>query len=246
MSPRRVFLLAVFGLLFSVLIDVTALAQGSSGGYRIDESFIGPGSNLESQSGGYIIEDGQQSTGSVGSSESDSGSYRVLGGHTTTQDPSLVCALNASQINFGAFSTAVTSTATASFSVKNYTSYGYSVRLIGGTPKMGEYSLSSLSSTAPSELGTEQFGINLVANTSPEVFGAFPQQVPSSDFSSGDSTPNYSTPNNFRYVEGETIASAGESSGQTDYTISYIINISTNTPGGDYSADQVILCTGTY
>jgi len=94
--------------------------------------------------------------------------------------------------------------------------------------------------------GTEQFGMNLVANTSPTTFGANPVQTPDSSFSSGAAASNYDTANNFRYVAGETIAYASESSGLTDYTISYIINAANTTAGGTYSGAQTLVCVGTY
>ena len=238
----------LLAILFGVFVfnDVVAWAQGASTDYRIDESFIGPGSNLESNSAGYTIEAGQQSVGNTGGTTSSSTDYNVLGGHTTTSDPSLTCALNTSTINFGAFSSATTLTANATFSVLNYTTYGYNVTIIGNPPSQGAHNLTGLNPAATSQVGTEQFGINLVANTSPTSFGAFPAQVPDSTFSFGDATANYSTPNTYRYVSGEVIASAPKSSGRTDYTISYIVNVSNNTPGGAYSGNQVILCTGTY
>lgn len=242
----RVFTIFGMVLLMVALRDVVVLAQGNSNNFRIDESFIGPGSNLESNSNNFSVEAGQSSVGGTGAVESASTNFQSQGGPTTTSDPSLTCSLDAASIDFGGFSTAVTLTANATFSVLNYTSYGYTVSIIGNPPSMGDYSLTGLNPASGSETGTEQFGINLVANTEPEVFGAFPVQVPSSDFSSGDASSNYNTPNQYRYVAGESIASAGESSGQTNYTISYIVNVSNNTPGGTYTADQVILCTGTY
>ncbi len=55
-------------LLFGVLVanDVMVLAQGASSWYRIVESYIGPGSTLESGSGNYTIEAGQQSVSNTG------------------------------------------------------------------------------------------------------------------------------------------------------------------------------------
>lgn len=243
---RRAILTFGIVVLCFFVIDVVALAQGVSDDYRIDESFIGPGSNLESNSTNYSTEAGQSAVGSTGAVESASDTFQTQGGSETTDDPRLRCELDAAALNFGAFSIGATSTATATFRVLNYTSYGYNVSIIGDAPKIGDYELTPLTSNAGPAVGQEQFGINLVANTDPVIFGAFPVQVPDSDFSFGDAAPSYASPDNYRYVEGETIASAPKSSGQTNYTISYIVNIATTTPGGTYSGDQVILCTGTY
>jgi hypothetical protein len=246
MTKAQRFSLVIIGILFiSASSDVSVLAQGTSSTYRIDESYMGQGSSLESSSAGYRLEEGHQSTGAITATGSSSSLFSYVAG-ATTQEPTLSCILDTASIDFGNFSTALTSTANATFSVLNYTSYGYNVRLIGGAPKASDYSLSSLSSGDVSRVGVEQFGINLVANTSPANFGSFPEQVLGSEFSSGDATTNYSIPNIYRYVEGESIAAATQSSGRTNYTISYIINVETYTPGGVYTAEQVILCTGTY
>lgn len=153
--------------------------------------------------------------------------------------------MNTSSLNFGSLSTSVATTATATFSVLNYTSYGYVVQIVGNTPSSGGHNLTAMAANAASSPGTEQFGINLVDNSSPNV-GADPAQVPNSSFSYGEAASNYDTANSFRYVNGETIALAPESSGQTDYTISYLVNVATTTAGGTYTGSQTIVCTGTY
>lgn len=223
-----------------------ALAQSSSSSYRIDESFIGPGGALESSSGSYSIDPGQQAVGSPGGvGESESTSHKVQSGNPTTSDPRLSCSVNSGTLNFGALSNSVTVTATAQFSVLNYTAYGYSVTMLGNPPSNGAHTLTGLSSNSASIIGQEQFGINLKDNATPNV-GADPVQVPSGSFSFGVAATNYDTADSFRYVSGESIANAPESSGQTDYTISYIINTAVTTPGGAYAGNQVLLCTGTY
>lgn len=221
-------------------------AQGSSSNYRINESFIGPGGVLDSSSTSYQFQSGQQSVGNTGVGNGSSTNFQTQLGATTTNDPRLECAITSSAINFGNLSTSVAATGTATFRVLNYTAYGYVVNIAGSPPTNSGHALANMSSTGPSVTGTEQFGINLVANTSPTTFGADPVQVPDNTFSFGVAAANYNTANNFRYVSGEAIASGPKSSGQTDYTISYIANVSTTTPGGQYGGNQVIICTGTY
>ncbi len=124
-------------------------------------------------------------------------------------------------------------------------------------PSSGSHTLSPLTTATASTPGTEQFGANLVLNTSPAV-GALPVQNPSSVFSFGTVTggapgPNgtsvtsgYSTQNYFQYNNGDIIAASNQSSGETDYTISYITNISSTTPGGTYTFNQVLIALPTY
>jgi hypothetical protein len=97
-----------------------------------------------------------------------------------------------------------------------------------------------MSSAATSQVGVEQYGINLVANTLPTSFGA----NPISGF--GVAASGYNTLNNYKYVSGDMIASAPKSSAQTNFTISYIVNASTTTAGGTYTGSQTLVCTGTY
>jgi hypothetical protein len=237
----------VLVLLFCVIILHEGFVEaGTSNNFRIDESYFGPGGVLDSGSDSYQFQSGQQSLGNTGGGESASDNYQIHAGSTTTNDPRLSCVLNTSSINFGGLSASAATTATATFSVLNYTSYGYVVSIIGSPPSNGSHTLANMSSTAASSAGTEQFGINLVANTSPTTFGANPAQVPSGTFSFGSAASNYNTANNFRYNSGETIAQATKSSGQTDYTISYVVNAAATTPGGSYSGSQTIVCTGTY
>lgn len=235
-------LAALLATLFAIQVN----AQGTSSNYRIDESYIGPGGTLESSSNNYSVDPGQSSVGNAGGvGESSSTNYGTQSGSTTTSDPRLVCTVNSGSLNLGALSNSVTVSGTATFSVLNYTAYGYNVTMLGGSPTNGSHALNPLSSNAPSTIGTEQFGINLKDNSTPDI-GAEATQVPSGSFSFGTAATNYNLADSFRYVSGETIAQAPKSSGQTDYTISYIINTSTNTPGGSYLGNQTLLCTGTY
>lgn len=233
-------------LCLAVFVPAVRAQSSQSPNYQIDESFIGPGGTLESGSTNYLTAPGGQSIGNTGGAgDSGSANFQAQSGATTTNDPSLACITNTSSVNFGALSSSVVATATATFSVLNYTSFGYVVQTVGTPPSSGSHTLANMASNAASTPGTEQFGINLVDNTSPNI-GADPAQIPSSSFSYGEAANNYDTPDSFRYVQGETIALAPKTSGQTDYTISYIVNIATTTPGGSYTGSQVLVCTGTY
>lgn len=248
---HKYFVGVVAFLAFIISLPALVHAQTSnSTNYQIQESFIGPGGDINSSSPNY---GSYGSIGDIGIGESaDPGppdptaQFRTISGYNTTNDPALTFAVNTTSINFGALSTATATTSTATFSVYNYTSSGYVVQVVGTPPSNAGHTLTAMSSTAASTAGTEQFGINLVANTSPTTFGANPVQVPSGSFSYGAAAANYGTTNLYRYVNGESIATATQSSGQTNFTISYIVNVATSTPGGAYSGAQELVCTGTY
>jgi hypothetical protein len=110
--------------------------------------------------------------------------------------------------------------------------------------------LTGLTSQTASTTSTEQFGINVVANTLPASLSGGvsknPQQVPDATYSFGTAATGYDTANQYKYVKGDTIATSPKSSGTTIYTISYIYNISAVTPAGLYLLSHVLVATSTY
>lgn len=238
------FLTLIGFLLIGYGFSATAFAQSqSSQSYRLEESFIGPGGTVESSSASYKE---SSTAGDIGVGETLSANYKAQAGFNTTDDPRLVMIVNTSSINFGQLSTAVTTTATSTFSVLNYTAHGYAVFTIGAPPSIPGYTLTGVNPTTTSQVGVEQYGINLKANTSPISFGAEPVQVPSGSFSFGAASSGYNTANNYRYVAGEQIAESLQTSGETDFTISYIVNASNTTPAGAYQGTQSLVVVGTY
>ena len=178
--------------------------------------------------------------------------YQTQAGFNTAPAPTLTFLVNTTLVNLGILTYLNPVEATASFSVINYTSYGYVVQTVGNPPSIPGspgHTLSVMNGT--STAGTEQFGMNLVANNvsgaSPaSVFGSNPSQNPDNTFAFGQAASGYGAASNFKYNNGDIIAQALKSSGETDYTISYLVNISTNTPAGVYQMNQVLVCTGTY
>ena len=225
------------------VLPISPVFAISSSSYSIDEDFIGGGGTVDSSSASYRSQD---SIGATAVGDASSSNNRTQSGATTTDDPMLEFSVSTTAVSLGALSNGATATGTANFSVRNYTSTGYIVQTLGASPTSGSHSLATSSSPTASAAGTEQFGINLVANTMPIAFGADPQQVPDNTFSFGAAASGYSTTNSYKYVPGDTIAAATQSSGQTNYTISYIANVATATPAGQYAMTQTLVCTGTY
>ncbi len=237
----------LFGALCALLVVATPVSASdvpASTNYRFDETSIGVSSLLESSSTNFRATTG---AGDTGIGNSSSANFQTESGSATSAAPNLTFAMNSTAANFGKFSPGIASTGITTFSVINYTSFGYVVQLAGNTPTYGSSQIDAMSATTTSQPGTEQFGINLTANTDPSSFGANPVNgTPPNDFGFGQAATNYNTPNQYRYVSGETIALAPKSSGKTDYTISYLVNVTSLTPGGTYGADQTLIVTGTY
>lgn len=235
-------------IIFCSLLVICAPNPSSalqSQNYRIDEATLGAGNMNQASSNNFSAQSG---FGDLGIGNSASANYQVNAGSQTSPDPVLSVAITSTVADFGVFSPSTTTTANSTFSVINYTSYGYAVQITGAPPTSGAHTLKGMTTTSISQPGIEQFGINLVANTAPKSFGA---NLNNGDFGfgqigTGPSDTRYSTPNEFRYVSGDIIASAPKSSGRTDYTISYIVNVAGTTPGGKYVSNQTLIVTGTY
>lgn len=236
----RVGLFLILACLIASGTSVAYAVELQSNNYQIDETIVGAGGLDQSSSTNYQLNTG---TNDLSIGESSSGNYVVQAGSETTTDPTLSFIVSNSAANFSTFSPSNPSTATAAFSVLNYTSWGYVVQVYGAPPTNGSHSIAAMSSTDISRIGQEQFGINLVANSSPVSFGANPDN---GQFGFGSINANYNTAGSFRYVEGETIATAPKSSGITLYTISYLVNVASVTPGGQYVSNQTIVIIGTY
>lgn len=234
----------VFTVLAILLLPVVAHAQLSSPNYNVDEVFIGSGGELELCSDDYCA---QGSAGGTGGEASSNG-YGIQTGFGTADEPTLVVAISNNLVDLGVLNTSGTAAASANFSVSNYLSDGYVVRIHGSPPaNSGSNSrpLSALNAPNESVPGTEQFGINLVANSNPGI-GANPVQVPDNTFSNGEPEIGYDQADHFKYVDGDVIAKSDRESGQTNYTISIIANIAASTPGGRYRTVLVVQAVPTY
>jgi len=249
-SKYRVFVISS-ALLFLFTPVAVFAAESSSADYQVNEVFFGGGGALNDCSATYCA---KESIGETAVGDTASAHYQAHTGFNTDRNPYLQFIVNSSTVNIGALSTGSTTTTTATFSVEDYLSSGYQVVTVSNPPQNNTYTLHNLTTQTSSSAGTEQFGMNLVANTGctgiSGTLGSNPVQVPSSTFSFGVAgngiTTDYDTPCEFKYVPGNVIASSNKSSGQTDFTISYIYNISNLTPGGQYSFNDVLVATATF
>lgn len=234
---------------FFLAIFVSApsvFAQYSSSNYKAEEVFFGAGGELETTSPSYSA---QSSFGSLGITTIDGTTVKANSGFLTAGDPFLEMTVSTSLVDLGTLDTTATKTGNAAFQVRAYTDSGYVVQTIGQSPTIPStaHSLAPMASTAASAVGTEQFGINLRANTSPASFGADPSPQPDSSFADGQAATGYSTINQYRYNNGETIAQTNTDGwGLTIFTISYIANINIVTKAGNYTMAHVLVAVPTY
>lgn len=243
-SVKRV--VAALGLYAVVILSVTAIAsaaQSSSSHYQVNEVTFGSGGELHACSATYCA---KQSAGELGVGATSSASYLARAGFNTDRVPSLTFVVDVANYNLGVMTAGTTVTAEATFSVKSYLTDGYVVINGSDPPKNSSYTMNALTTPTASNSSAEQFGINLVANTSPTTFGANPTQVPSGTFGFGAAATGYDTPDVYKYVKGDIVARSLKSTGQTDYTVSYIFNTTAATPGGTYTMNHVLVATSTF
>lgn len=240
-------LFIAIAILAAVLHTGSVIAQqAASSTYSVDEVFFGTGGELDACSTSYCS---KQSAGELAAGETNSANYSAQAGFNTNREEYLEFIVTNSGTDLGILSVSSAATATGAFSVKSYLSSGYVVTTASDPPRNNgpsPHTFISLGAPAVSSPGTEQFGINLVANTSPTIVGADPAQIPDNTFSFGTAATGYNTANQYKYIKGDVVAQSLKSSGQTNYTVSYLFNISTATPAGQYTFNHVLVATSTF
>jgi hypothetical protein len=226
----------VIVLAFSSSSIVGAL-DANSDSYQLSEVQFGGSTNFNGCSDDYCAE---VSIGDMTSGTSSSSSYGVEFGQILEDEPSLEVIVIPGESNLGILSAENTATKTAIIKVRSYLSGGYILRVTGDSPKFGTHNLKTPAIPTASVPGLEQFGINIVANSSPSV-GSNPIQAPGSGIELGKASGNYSLENMFMYLSGDTVAYSDTDSSQTDYTLSMIVNISNSTPAGHYFGDYAVV-----
>jgi hypothetical protein len=232
-------------LLAAIFNSGVVLAQYSSTNYQSEEVFFGIGGDLDSGSTNYKAQSGLGSLTLGGGASATT--YQAYSGFLTPDEPFLELGIDTSLVDLGTLDPSTAKTGTAVFHVRTYVDSGYTVQSVSQPPSTSADSLAPMTSQGVSVTGTEQFGINLRANTSPATFGADPSPQPDSSFASGQAATGYDTVNQYKYNVGDTIAESGSSGwGATIFTIAYIANISPITEAGQYTMIHDLVVVATY
>jgi len=142
-------------------------------------------------------------------------------------------------LQLGNLSTSAAKWGTSQFIVGTNASFGYAVTVNGTTMTSGNNIISAMATPAASNAGTSQFGINLRANSSPAV-GADPAG------GSGTLVSGYDTPNQFKFGNGNLVASSSGTTEERKFTVSYLVNVSNLQPIGVYNTTLTYICTATF
>lgn len=235
--------------IFLVAAVPVSAQQALSPNYQVNEVTFGGGGELNACSSTYCA---KQSAAEIAAGNIAGNAFKAQAGFNTDREPYLAFSVAGSSTDLGTLSALATAHATGTFAVRSYLSSGYVVQLASDPPTSNgnPHVMSAPTSPVAPAVGTEQFGVNAIANTSAcgasGTFGANPVQVPDNTFSVGSVASGYNTCGLFKYVKGDVIASSTQSSGETDYTLSFIYNISSVTPDGQYTYDGTLVATATY
>jgi hypothetical protein len=247
---KRLSLSVILVAVFSLLISGVALAQYSSTNYKTNEVIFGAGGDNNQSSANY---NAGVSAGALGVGHYSSTNYQAYSGFLTPNEPFLEIGIDTGTVDMGVVDASTTRTGQANFHVRAYVDSGYTVQTLSQPPKYtsgtSTHTLSPMATLGSSSVGIEQFGINLVHNTSPANFGNDPSPQPNGTFATGVAATGYNTANQFKYNVGDTVARTPSGSsgwGLTSYTISYIANASILTPAGNYTMVQDLVVVATY
>ena len=246
-------LVAIVGPIFALssIFSPSVFADGaSSANWSVDRVFFGAGGELNACSGSYCA---KQTAGEIAAGNIAGSAFRANAGFNVEREPYIAFSVAGGPSDLGYLSTLGTSTTEGSFAVKTYLAQGYVVRIASDPPTntgSSAHQITPLATETAPQIGVEQFGINLVRNdsgcSSPVTVGQNPVQVPDNTFSFGTVNDNYNDCGLFRYVKGDPVASSDRSTGETDYTVSFIYNINNLTPDGQYQYNGTFVATSTY
>lgn len=160
---------------------------------------------------------------------------------SVTIDPYLTFTITDTTVSLSA-----TNSTTTGFDFNTMAAYtnadgGYTITYNGATLSGGGNSIDAMTSETTSSTNTEQFGINLMNNATPNV-GADPTG------GIGAAGGDYNDADSFMFTPSTTtaLASAAGPSASTTYTVSYIANVAATTEAGTYSTTITYICTATF
>lgn len=148
---------------------------------------------------------------------------------------------NSYYTDLGELSPSSTLTTQSQMAVGTNATGGFAITANGTPPSAGTNVIGSSAVPTASTPGTNQFGINLVANSSPSV-GSDPEGT----WTNALPTADYSTPNLYSYVPGSVVAFAPNVSLMRKFTVSYILNSDKDLRAGVYTTTITYIASGRF
>ena len=134
-----------------------------------------------------------------------------------------------------------TLTAQSQMAVGTNASGGFAITANGSTMSAGLSTIDGLNAPTESKQGTNQFGINLVANDQLGIGGD-----PHGDWANAVAADDYSQPNRFKYVSGDVVAYSPNVSLMKKFTVSYIVNSKPDLRAGVYTTTINYIASGRF
>lgn len=226
-------------VLLSVVFQRTnvCLAEMSTSNFKITSDVIGSFGTKENSASFELGDTG----GEVGTGSGSSTNFNLDAGfwNAVGDDSVLIFDITQDTANLGQFSQAEVKYGTVSFQVATTAQGGYAVHFSGEPLSFEDKTISPLTVAATSDPGTEQFGFNLVANSTPGI-GVDPVG------GIGQVSLGYNTPNLFKFIPGDKIAESPGPSNLTNYMMSFIANVTETSAAGEYFSHITIVATGRY
>lgn len=143
--------------------------------------------------------------------------------------------------DMGTLSTTDTLKAISQMGVGTNASDGFVITVNGTTMAAGTHVIEELKTPTESAPGKLQFGLNLVANDTPDI-----GQDPDGDSANALPLPDYAIPNKFKFKDGDIVAAAPNVSLIRRFTTSYIVNAPSDLRAGTYTTSLTYICTGRF
>jgi hypothetical protein len=159
---------------------------------------------------------------------------------TASVDEALTFTLSAATVALGTLTTATTGSGSTTMTASTNAGTGYSITYSGTTLTSGTNTIAALASPTASLVNNSQFGFNLMANTTPVIGSA------TTGTGSGAAATGYNTANQFKFLTGDTIASATLPTNSNTYTASFIGNVAGVTAAGAYQTVLTYVATANF
>lgn len=159
---------------------------------------------------------------------------------SATVNPTLTFTVDSTTCSLGTLTASTTGSCSHTMTAATNATSGYAISYIASSLlTSGANTIDAMSATTSSQ-GTEQFGLNLKDNATPNVGAEASGGI-------GAAFAPYATADNFSFTTaGAEVASSTGSSALTTFTVSYIANITATTQAGLYTKTQTYNITATY
>lgn len=249
MWNKIIFFILIFSLAgINLVYVIDTFAVTSSTGYIIfADAFTAGGSDLSSSTL-YGLQDsiGESIISSTTNATTTSSTYGIKSGFQELYpDQSLTFFITGATVNLGTLNTSNTGNAANTITIATNATNGFTITATGNKVSLTNAdgdTITAMGATAVASVqDTEQFGINLVDNATPNV-----GSDPSGTAPLGSAANQYNTADLFAWASGATIATSTSAIGSTTFTISYIGNVGNDTEDGTYAMTITYAATANF